>query len=339
MENIYDLAILGAGPAGICAAIYATRAKLNTIWLDKKFVQGGQIVDTYEVDNYPGLPGITGLDLGEAMAGHAKKLGMKPQREPVRSIEAEQGIKVIRTKKNEYRARAVIIACGATHRHLGIPGEEELSGMGVSYCATCDAAFFQDRTVVVVGGGNIYRGVQGAANGMDRAQGDNMGMLATVINALALQDTFEKAGMDCRVMSAIEMRQIAEPYIRRRAIRHLEKGRITIFAAGTGNPYFTTDTGAALRACEINAEILMKATNVDGVYDSDPRKNPDAKKFDTITYSDVLNRDLKVMDATATALCRDNKMPIMVFDINEPGCFERAVGGQNVGTTVFEEEN
>ena len=155
MENIYDLDILVEGPAGICAAIYATRAKLNTIWLDKKFVQGGQIVDTYEVDNYPGLPGITGLDLGEAMAGHAKKLGMKPQREPVRSIEAEQGIKVIRTKKNEYRARAVIIACGATHRHLGIPGEEELSGMGVSYCATCDAAFFQDRTVVVVGGGNV----------------------------------------------------------------------------------------------------------------------------------------------------------------------------------------
>ena len=155
MENIYDLAILGAGPAGICAAIYATRAKLNTIWLDKKFVQGGQIVDTYEVDNYPGLPGITGLDLGEAMAGHAEKLGMTPQREPVRSIETEQGIKVIRTKKNEYRARAVIIACGATHRHLGIPGEEELSGMGVSYCATCDAAFFQDRTVVVVGGGNV----------------------------------------------------------------------------------------------------------------------------------------------------------------------------------------
>ena len=155
MENIYDLAILGAGPAGICAAIYATRAKLNTIWLDKKFVQGGQIVDTYEVDNYPGLPGITGLDLGEAMAGHAAKLGMKTQRETVRSIEAEQGIKVIRTKKNEYRARTVIIACGATHRHLGIPGEEELSGMGVSYCATCDAAFFQDRTVVVVGGGNV----------------------------------------------------------------------------------------------------------------------------------------------------------------------------------------
>lgn len=156
MENkIYDLAILGAGPAGICAAIYAARAKMDVIWLDRKFVQGGQIVDTYEVDNYPGLPGITGLDLGEAMAGHAEKLGLKPRREPVLSITDEGESKVIRTKKNEYRAKAVILACGATHRHLGIPGEEELSGMGVSYCATCDAAFFQDRTVAVVGGGNV----------------------------------------------------------------------------------------------------------------------------------------------------------------------------------------
>lgn len=156
MENkIYDLAILGAGPAGICAAIYAARAKMDVIWLDRKFVQGGQIVDTYEVDNYPGLPGITGLDLGEAMAGHAEKLGLKPRREPVLSITDEGESKVIRTKKNKYRAKAVILACGATHRHLGIPGEEELSGMGVSYCATCDAAFFQDRTVAVVGGGNV----------------------------------------------------------------------------------------------------------------------------------------------------------------------------------------
>ena len=156
MENkIYDLAILGAGPAGICAAIYAARAKMDVIWLDRKFVQGGQIVDTYEVDNYPGLPGITGLDLGEAMAGHAEKLGLKPKREPVLSITDEGESKVIRTKKNEYRAKAVILACGATHRHLGIPGEEEMSGMGVSYCATCDAAFFQDRTVAVVGGGNV----------------------------------------------------------------------------------------------------------------------------------------------------------------------------------------
>ena len=155
METLYDVIIIGSGPAGLAAAIYARRACLESLVLEKEYMSGGQVLNTYEVDNYPGLPGITGLDLGEAMAGHAEKLGMKPQREPVRSIEAEQGIKVIRTKKNEYRARAVIIACGATHRHLGIPGEEELSGMGVSYCATCDAAFFQDRTVVVVGGGNV----------------------------------------------------------------------------------------------------------------------------------------------------------------------------------------
>lgn len=155
MEEIYDLAILGAGPAGICAAIYATRGKLNTLWLEKKFVQGGQIVDTYEVDNYPGLPGITGLDLGETMVNHAEKLGIKPKRESVLSIEEENGLKVIRTKKNRYMAKAVILACGAAHRQLGIPGEEELSGMGVSYCATCDGAFFQDGTVAVVGGGNV----------------------------------------------------------------------------------------------------------------------------------------------------------------------------------------
>lgn len=155
MEEIYDLAILGAGPAGICAAIYATRGKMNTLWLEKKFVQGGQIVDTYEVDNYPGLPGITGLDLGEAMVKHAEKLGIEPKREAVLSIEEEDGVRVIRTKKNRYRAKAVILACGAAHRQLEIPGEEELSGMGVSYCATCDGAFFQDGTVAVVGGGNV----------------------------------------------------------------------------------------------------------------------------------------------------------------------------------------
>ena len=190
---------------------------------------------------------------------------------------------------------------------------------------------------VVVGGGNIFRGLSGAAAGMDRAQGDNMGMLATVINSLALQDTFERNGMICRVMSAIEMHQVSETYIRRRAIRHLEKGRITIFAAGTGNPYFTTDTAAALRACEIGAEILMKATKVDGIYDSDPMKNPDAKKFDTITYMDVLNKDLHVMDATATALCHDNHMPIMVFNLDEDGIFDRALRGEHVGTTVVDE--
>lgn len=191
---------------------------------------------------------------------------------------------------------------------------------------------------IVVGGGNIFRGISGAASGMDRAQADNMGMLATVINSLALQDCFERNGMDVRVMSAIEMHSVAETYIRRRAIRHLEKGRITIFAAGTGNPYFTTDTAAALRACEIDAEVLMKATKVSGIYDSDPVKNPDAKKFDTITYLDVLTRDLKVMDATATALCHDNRMPIIVFKMEEEGAFAKALKGEPVGTTVVEGE-
>ena len=195
------------------------------------------------------------------------------------------------------------------------------------------------QVAIVVGGGNIFRGISGAASGMDRAQADNMGMLATVINSLALQDCFERNDVPCRVMSAIEMRQVAEPYIRRRAIRHLEKGRVTIYAAGTGNPYFTTDTAAALRACEVDAEVLMKATNVDGIYDADPRTNPDARRFDTITYREVLNRDLKVMDATATALCHDNRMPIVVFDIKQPGVFVRAVMGEHVGTTVIEEDD
>jgi uridylate kinase len=189
---------------------------------------------------------------------------------------------------------------------------------------------------VVVGGGNIFRGVSGAAAGMDRAQGDNMGMLATVINSIALQDCFERNGMACRVMSAIEMRQVAEPYIRRRAIRPLEKGRVVIFAAGTGNPYFTTDTAAALRACEIDADVLMKATKVNGIYDADPVTHPDAKKFDTITYAEVLNRGLKVMDATATALCKDNHMPIMVFSMEETEGFAQALRGEHVGTTVVE---
>lgn len=155
MSELYDLTILGAGPAGISAAIYAARARLNTLWIERKFAQGGQIVDTYEVDNYPGLPGINGMDLGEKMAAHAEKLGLTPLRENVVSVEDEDGIKVIRTKKNEYRARAVILAFGAAHRTLGIPGEEALSGMGVSYCATCDGAFFRDRTVAVIGGGNV----------------------------------------------------------------------------------------------------------------------------------------------------------------------------------------
>ncbi|MCL2491763.1 MAG: UMP kinase [Coriobacteriia bacterium] len=187
---------------------------------------------------------------------------------------------------------------------------------------------------IVVGGGNIFRGMAASANGMDRATGDYIGMLATVMNALALQDGLERAGVASRVMSAIEMRAVAEPYIRLRAVRHLEKGRVVIFAGGTGNPYFTTDTTAALRACEISAECVMKATGVDGVYDKDPKKYGDAVKYDELTYIDVINQGLKVMDSTAVTLCMDNDLPILVFNMHEDGNILRALRAQPVGTIV-----
>ncbi len=187
---------------------------------------------------------------------------------------------------------------------------------------------------IVIGGGNIFRGVAASTQGMDRASSDYMGMLATVINALALQDALEKAEVPTRVQTAIEMAEIAEPYIRRRAVRHLEKNRVVIFGAGTGNPYFTTDTAAALRAMEINAEILMKATKVDGIYDKDPVLHKDAKKFDKISYIDVLSKRLQVMDMTAVSLCMDNKLPILSFDLSVAGNILRAVEGQNIGTVV-----
>ncbi|MBL7671475.1 MAG: UMP kinase [Bdellovibrionaceae bacterium] len=187
---------------------------------------------------------------------------------------------------------------------------------------------------LVIGGGNIFRGVAASADGMDRASSDYMGMLATMINALALQDALEKENIPTRVQSAIAMAEIAEPYIRRRAIRHLEKNRVVIFGAGTGNPYFTTDTAASLRAMEINAEIIMKATKVDGIYDKDPVKNPDAKKFDKISYLDVLSRGLNVMDSTAISLCMDNKLPILTFDLMSPGNILRAIRGESIGTLV-----
>lgn len=187
---------------------------------------------------------------------------------------------------------------------------------------------------ITVGGGNIFRGLAGAASGMDRAQADYIGMLATIMNALALQEGLERAGVFTRVQSAISMQEVAEPYIRRKAVRHLEKGRVVIFAGGTGNPYFTTDTTAALRACEINAEAILKATQVDGIYDSDPRTNPDAAKFDEISYMEVLSRELHVMDSTATTLCMDNDIPIIVFNLHKPGNIDRVLKGEHVGTTV-----
>ena len=188
--------------------------------------------------------------------------------------------------------------------------------------------------VIVVGGGNIFRGLQGSERGIDRTTGDYMGMLATVINALALQDALEKLGVATRVQSAISMAQVAEPFIRRRAIRHLEKGRVVIFGGGTGNPYFSTDTTAALRANEIGAEVILKATKVDGIYDCDPKKNPAAKRYDRVTYMEALQKRLKVMDSTAFSLCMDNKMPIIVFDLFKPDNLKRVVQGEKVGTQV-----
>src|SRR5512145_514662 len=191
------------------------------------------------------------------------------------------------------------------------------------------------QTAIVIGGGNIFRGVAASTRGMDRATGDYMGMLATVINALALQDALEQQGILTRVVTAIEMRAVAEPFIRRRAIRHLEKGRVVVFAAGTGNPYFTTDTAAALRAMEMKADVILKATKVDGIYSDDPVTNPDATKYDRISYLRVLEQGLKVMDATAISLCMDNKLPIVVFNLRTPGNLRRVIMGQEgVGTTV-----
>ncbi len=198
---------------------------------------------------------------------------------------------------------------------------KEVRELGVDVCA-------------VIGGGNIFRGVKGAAMGMDRASADYMGMLATVINGLALQDALEKKGVQTRVVSAIEMREIAEPYIRRRALRHLEKGRVVIFVAGTGNPYFTTDTAASLRAMEMGADVILKATKVDGVYDKDPMVYSDAKRIKTITYIEVLDRNLRVMDSTAISMCMENRMPIIVFSIKEYGALKRIVLGENLGTLV-----
>ena len=187
---------------------------------------------------------------------------------------------------------------------------------------------------IVVGGGNFFRGVAQQAIDMDRVAADHMGMLSTVINAIALQDAIEKRGLFCRVMSAIEMHEVAEPYIRRRAIRHLEKQRVIIFAAGTGNPYFSTDTAAALRAMEIKADILLKATSVDGIYTADPKTDPTATRFNSITYSEILSRNLRVMDTSAVSLCRDNNMPMMVFSMREEGNITRVVGGEALGTLV-----
>jgi uridylate kinase len=241
--------------------------------------------------------------------------------------------------------RAAGASAGPAYRRilLKLSGEALLGkrqyGVDPDFCAFIAAQVAEVHRLgvqigVVVGGGNIFRGLAAAARGMDRATGDYIGMLATVMNALALQDAIEKAGVPTRVMSAIAMNEVAEPYIRRRAVRHLEKGRVIILAAGTGNPYFTTDTAAALRAVEIGAQVILKATKVDGVYDSDPVANPGATRYERLTYSDVLAQRLGVLDSTAVSLCMENDMPIVVFDLNRPDNIRRVAVGERVGTLV-----
>ena len=226
---------------------------------------------------------------------------------------------------------------------LKLSGEALGGPTGVNICPEAVASMAEQirevrdlgvQVVIVVGGGNIFRGLSGSKRGIERATGDYMGMLATIINGLALQDALEKIGVPTRVQSAISMAQVAEPFIRRRAVRHLEKGRVVIFGGGTGNPYFSTDTAAALRANEIGAEVVLKATKVDGIYDSDPKKNAKAKRYSQIRYAEALQKQLKVMDSTAFSLCMDNKMPIIVFDLFRPHNLKRVVMGEKVGTLV-----
>jgi uridylate kinase len=225
---------------------------------------------------------------------------------------------------------------GTTYQRvlLKLSGEALMGDLGYGIDPTIVQAVAQEvsevvasgvQVAIVVGGGNIFRGVKASAKGMDRATADYMGMIATVMNAMALQDALEQKGVQTRVQTAIAMQEVAEPYIRRRAIRHLEKGRVVVFGAGSGNPFFTTDTAAALRAAEIDANVIFKATKVDGIYDSDPNLNPDAKRFESLTFTHVLNQDLRVMDTTAIAMCRENDIPIIVFDLLEPGNIKRVV--------------
>lgn len=215
-------------------------------------------------------------------------------------------------------------------KQFGIDAE-----MVMQYAEEIKAAVEKNvQVAVVIGGGNIFRGIQASANGIDRVQGDYMGMLATVINSMALQSGLEKIGVYTRLLTAIEMKEIAEPFIKRRAVRHLEKGRVVIFGAGTGNPYFTTDTAAALRATEIECDVILKGTRVDGIYDSDPLKNPKAKRFDTLTFGEALKRKLNIMDLTAFTLCQENHLPIVVFDMNKKGNLKKVLEGKKIGTLV-----
>jgi len=327
--------IIGSGPAGLSAAIYGARAGMQPIVV-QGLQPGGQLTITTDVENYPGFRDvIQGPWLMQEMQAQAEHVGTRMLWDTITEVDLTSSpFRAIGDSGDVYEGDTLVIATGAQAKWLGAPGEQELSGKGVSACATCDGFFYRGKKVVVIGGGNIFRGMAGAAKGMDRAQADYMGMLATVMNALAMQNALEQLGVPTRVQSAIEMDKVCEPVIRRRAERHMEKGRVVIFAAGVGAPYFTTDSGAALRAAEMQCDALLKGTSVDGVYDSDPKSNPNAKRYDTVDYDTVLAKNLKVMDASAVALCRDNNIPIVVFSIREKGNLARVLAGVGTQTIV-----
>lgn len=250
----------------------------------------------------------------------------------MRLVKNSKQVKVVMTKKKKCKRVVLKISGEALMGDLGFGIDPEVNNSIARQVKEVNREGTQ--IAIVIGGGNIFRGLTAASSGMDRSTADYMGMLATMLNGLALQDALEKSGVYTRVMTAIEMRELAEPYIRRRAIRHLEKGRVIIFVCGTGNPYFTTDTAAALRAVEINADMILKATKVDGVYSKDPVKHKTAKKFDKLSYMEVLKKKLKVMDTTAVSLCMDNELPIVVFNIKKSGNIRRAINGQKIGTVI-----
>jgi len=332
---IHDVVMIGAGPSALAAAVYTTRENLQTV-LYEKAVIGGLAAITDKIDNYPGFAdGVAGLDLAEQLQRQAERFGAQIELGEVSSLRKDGNDTIVTVDGQDVCARAVLIATGSAYNKLGIPGEDALYGRGVHYCATCDGAFYKGKRLVVIGGGNFFRGAELSQAGMDRSRADYMGMLGTVMNSLALQDFLEQEGIDTRVQSAITMPQVAETYIPRRAIRHMQKDRVVIFGAGAGLPYFSTDTVAAQRALEIHAdEVLVAKNGVDGIYTADPNKDPNAERLYNLTYDEAMQRNIRVLDQTAFSLCRDNNVTMRVFGMQGEDNVTRAIKGEKMGTLV-----